>query len=121
MQVGAMIDYKIGVRGLPMRWTSEITAWDPGVRFVDEQRRGPYRKWVHEHRFTPIASGHGVIVEDDVRYAVPGGALTNALFVRPDLNRIFAFRMRKLIELFGGRELRSPSDAPIRPNARPAT
>src|SRR3954468_23005074 len=51
MRAGARIDYRLRVHGLPVRWQSEITAWEPPVRFVDEQRRGPYRVWVHEHTF----------------------------------------------------------------------
>src|SRR5688500_5927578 len=49
MRKGALIDYKLRVRGLPIRWQSEITAWEPQRRFIDEQRRGPYKFWRHEH------------------------------------------------------------------------
>src|SRR5947209_7790818 len=51
MRVGALIYYRLRIHGLPVRWQSEITAWEPPVRFVDEQRRGPYRVWIHEHTF----------------------------------------------------------------------
>lgn len=102
MRVGALIDYRISLRGLPMRWRSEITAWEPPYRFIDEQRRGPYRLWVHEHTFRQ--DGPEVVVRDHVRYAVPGGPgierVLHALFVRPDLNRIFRYRvdaMRRLL------------------------
>lgn len=95
MSVGVLIDYRIGVRGIPMRWRSEITAWEPPFRFVDEQRRGPYRLWVHEHSFRQ--DGTVVVVRDHVRYAVPGGPglerLVHAALVRPDLHRIFRYRV----------------------------
>jgi len=100
VRAGLLIDYRLRVHGFPLRWQSEITAWDPPHYFVDEQRRGPYRLWVHEHRFR--RSENGTVVSDEVRYAVPGGALVNRLFVRRDIERIFAFRRQKLLERFTG-------------------
>lgn len=100
MRVGALIDYRLRVHGVPLRWQSEITAWDPPHLFVDEQRRGPYRLWKHTHRFA--ADGDATLVEDAVEYAVPGGALVDALLVRRDLDRIFRFRRDVLKERFGG-------------------
>jgi ligand-binding SRPBCC domain-containing protein len=91
------------VRGVPLRWRSEITAWEPPRRFVDEQRRGPYRLWIHEHTFEALDGGR-TLCDDRVRYAVPGGGLANRLLVAPDLRRIFAHRARKLRERFGGAE-----------------
>jgi ligand-binding SRPBCC domain-containing protein len=98
MRSGTLIDYQLRVHGLPLRWRSEITAWDAPHRFVDEQRRGPYRLWIHEHRFEEHNSG--TLCVDHVRYAVFGGRLVEWLFVRRDLERIFAFRRAKLLELF---------------------
>lgn len=98
MRVGTTIDYKLRLRGIPMRWRSEITVWDPPNRFVDEQRRGPYRWWVHEHWFDE-RDGQ-TIVGDRVHYGVPGGAIVHWLFVERDVRSIFAFRARKLKALF---------------------
>lgn len=95
---GALIDYRIGLHGIPLTWRSEIALWEPPFRFVDEQRRGPYRRWVHEHRFTEVDGG--TLVEDRVEYAVLGGALIDRLFVAPDLRRIFDYRQERLRELF---------------------
>lgn len=99
MKVGTRIDYRLRVHGLPVRWQSEITAWQPPHRFVDEQRRGPYRAWSHEHTFTE--QNGGTLVADHVRYAVLGGALIERLFVRRDIATIFAYRQQKLAALFG--------------------
>jgi ligand-binding SRPBCC domain-containing protein len=96
---GTLIDYRIRLHGIPIRWRTAITAWEPPFRFVDEQLRGPYRRWIHEHTFE--ASGDGTVCRDRVRYAVLGGALVDALFVRRDVVRIFAYRRRVLIERFG--------------------
>jgi hypothetical protein len=99
LRQGVKIDYKLRIHGLPIRWQSEITAWEPPHRFVDEQLRGPYRVWRHEHRFRKEHAG--TVAEDHIVYAVPGGALVNRLFVSPDVEKIFAFRSEKLRELFG--------------------
>lgn len=100
MRAGRIIDYRLRLRGIPVRWRSEITVWDPPHRFVDEQRRGPYRHWVHEHRFE--ATDEGTTVSDHVAYVPRGGALIHRYFVRPNLNAIFAFRRAHLVNRFGG-------------------
>jgi ligand-binding SRPBCC domain-containing protein len=99
---GALIDYRLRVHGLPVRWTSEITVWEPPGRFVDEQRRGPYRLWVHEHTFEDAPAG-GTFVHDRVRYQVPFGRLANWLLVERDARTIFTYRSAALLRIFGGR------------------
>lgn len=103
MGVGTLLDYRVRLRGIPMRWQSEITAWEPPHRFVDEQRRGPYRLWVHEHTFA--AQDGGTVARDMVRYAVPGGGLVQRLVVGPDLRRIFEYRSAALREIFSGQSV----------------
>lgn len=98
MMPGTIIDYRLKLRGVPLAWRSEITAWEPPHRFVDEQRRGPYRLWVHEHRFSE--KNGGTHAEDIVQYAVLGGELVHRLFVKRDVERIFDYRATKLRELF---------------------
>ena len=101
MRPGTLIDYRISLRGLPMRWRTEITAWNPPFEFVDEQLKGPYRKWHHRHTF--VERDGGTEVGDEVTYDVLGGALIRHFFVKGDLEKIFAFRERTLVERFGGR------------------
>jgi ligand-binding SRPBCC domain-containing protein len=99
MRPGALIDHRIRLRGIPLRWRTEITTWEPPRRFVDEQLRGPYRLWIHEHTFEE--DGDGTAVSDFVRYAVPFGALANRLLVARDVRKIFEYRERRLREIFG--------------------
>lgn len=99
MRPGLLIDYQLRIRGVPVRWQSEITAWEPSTRFVDEQRRGPYKFWRHEHRFEPCDGGTRVL--DEVHYGVPGGAIIHWLVVGRDVRKIFAYRQQRLREIFG--------------------
>jgi len=98
MAAGTLIDYRLRLHGIPIRWQSEITGWEPMRRFVDEQRRGPYRRWIHTHEFEAVDGG--TLVRDHVRYAVPGGALAHRWFVAPDLKKIWDYRAQQLEELF---------------------
>jgi ligand-binding SRPBCC domain-containing protein len=102
MGPGTLIDYRIGLRGLPMTWRSEITVWEPPARFVDVQRRGPYRSWEHTHTFEE--QDEGTTVLDTVRYSLPGpacaAAVVNRLIVAPDLARIFEYRHQALQDAF---------------------
>jgi len=95
---GTEIDYRLKIHGIPLRWRSKITAWEPPNRFVDEQARGPYRVWIHEHRFT--TQNGGTLCEDHVRYAVLGGQLIAKLFVNRDIRTIFNYRSTRLREIF---------------------
>jgi len=92
MRVGTIIDYTIGLHGIPMRWRTEITAWDPPVSFTDTQLRGPYALWVHTHRF--IDEGNATRMEDTVRYRLPFGLLGRLAhpIVRRQLYKIFMYR-----------------------------
>lgn len=102
MRPGLRIEYRIRPLGFPQRWVSEITAYEPPHRFVDEQRVGPYAHWHHEHVFRAVDGGTEVM--DRVDYALPFGAagrLAHALFVRRQLESIFDYRERSLARLLG--------------------
>jgi ligand-binding SRPBCC domain-containing protein len=98
LAAGVLIDYKLRMRGIPLRWRSEITVWEPPDRFIDLQRKGPYKHWEHEHTFR-VDDG-GTIVTDTIHYSVLGGALVHRLLVKHDLERIFAYRQQVLSQRF---------------------
>lgn len=100
MARGIRIDYAVRLHGIPFRWQSEITVWEPMRRFVDEQRRGPFRWWIHSHAFEEPEPG-STAVRDVISYGVPGGALIDRLIVAPDLERIFSHRRRRLEQILG--------------------
>jgi ligand-binding SRPBCC domain-containing protein len=97
---GTLIRYRLRVHGLPVSWLTQITAWEPPHRFVDEQLEGPYALWHHTHTFE--AGAGETIMRDVVRYRVgfgPLGTLANALLVRRDLKGIFDYRAQRVREL----------------------
>ena len=98
MRPGTLIDYRIKIHGIPIRWRTEITKWDPPHRFVDNQLSGPYALWHHTHTFEEKEGG--TLCKDNVRYWPRGGVLMNWLFVRRDVDRIFAYRRQRLLEIF---------------------
>ena len=91
MTEGARLDYRLRIHGLPIKWQSEITAWNPPHRFVDRQTKGPYQFWEHEHTFFEREGG---------QYSVLGGVLVNKFLVAPDLDRIFRYRHGVLNTIF---------------------
>lgn len=93
MKKGALIDYHLKLNGVPMKWKTEIEAWEPNTRFVDNQIAGPYRRWWHEHRFAEVEGG--TKMNDRVEYVLPFGPigeLAHMLFVRKKVSGIFAHR-----------------------------
>jgi ligand-binding SRPBCC domain-containing protein len=99
MHMGTVIDYRLRVHGIALRWQSRIEEWEPGRSFIDRQLRGPYGLWHHRHTF--VADHQGTIVRDTVDYGLPLGALgevTHPLFVRRDLERIFDYRRQAVVE-----------------------
>ena len=101
-KVGTLIDYRIKLMGIPMYWRTLITDFEPLVRFVDQQLKGPYLLWHHEHTFED--KGDYVLMTDRVHYLSPGGflePLIDRFIVRPQLNKIWAYRDKRFSELFG--------------------
>jgi ligand-binding SRPBCC domain-containing protein len=97
MERGATIEYALRVRGIPIRWLTQIEQWNPPFEFVDIQLKGPYKLWRHTHRFSEIAGG--TKIEDTVEYALPFGILgriVNRLLVARDINKIFDYRAEQV-------------------------
>jgi ligand-binding SRPBCC domain-containing protein len=94
---GATIAYQLRVRGISVRWLTEIDVWRPPYEFVDVQLKGPYRLWHHTHRFEECEGGTRIV--DIVRYALPFGSLgrlVHRLQVARDLAKIFDYREQRL-------------------------
>jgi ligand-binding SRPBCC domain-containing protein len=100
MRAGTLLDYRLSLFGVPFTWHTRIEAWEPNVRFVDVQLRGPYAKWHHLHEFR--ATDDGTLMTDRVDYRIGWwfcGALAHAAFVRRTLADIFDYRAKRVEEL----------------------
>jgi len=97
LSVGTILDCRIRLHGIPIRWRTRIAVWEPPYRFVDEQVTGPYRLWRHEHTFGALPEG--TVCRDVVDYAHAGGQLVHRMLVAPDLRRIFDFRAQQVARL----------------------
>lgn len=101
MAPGSLIEYRLRLFGIPFSWTTIISEWEEDTRFVDEQIKGPYAKWIHTHVFED--AGGGTRVRDEVRYRLPLYPVGEAAYplVHRQLRRIFDYRERRLKELLG--------------------
>ena len=101
---GLMLEYRVKIPVLGWTtWLTEIKYVVDGFSFVDEQRVGPYKLWLHTHSLEDV--GEGTKMTDEVRYQMPFGPLgwlAHFLFVRRTLNRVFEYRREKLNEIFSG-------------------
>lgn len=105
MRQGTTIDYRLSLHGLPMKWRSEISSWNPPNEFVDTQLRGPYAQWVHRHRFIED-SPDTTTIRDEVRYRLPFAPFGDVahFLVRRQLARIFDYRTKVVKEILLGQE-----------------
>lgn len=92
MSEGTLIDYRLRLLGIQLRWQARISSWQPPIKFVDEQVRGPYQLWEHTHTF--YEDKGKTIIEDVVRYQLPFAPFGEVFhpLVRLQLKRIFRFR-----------------------------
>jgi ligand-binding SRPBCC domain-containing protein len=100
LRAGTRIAYRLHLFGIPFSWHTEIQHWNPPETFVDVQRRGPYKRWVHTHRFREVQGA--TIIEDEVQYALPYAPLGELVypFVRLQLHRIFRYRQQAIQAYF---------------------
>lgn len=101
IQEGTLIDYKLSLHGIPLRWRTKIESWNPENSFVDTQLKGPYKLWHHTHTFE--AKDGGTMAKDRVRFRLPFGPLGNfvvRVFVRRNVQKIFEYRTQKIGQIF---------------------
>ena len=101
IRAGTLIDYQLSLRGLPLKWRTEITIWDPPNEFEDIEIWGPYKQWIHRHMFEDTGRGT-TLVRDNVRYRLPLEPLGDIgqWFVAGEIKQIFDFREKAIAEIF---------------------
>lgn len=100
MKTGTVLDYTIRLFGIPIRWTTLITNYDPPHGFTDVSLRGPYSFWHHTHSFEEYNNGTKMI--DEVRYALPFGVIgriIHSLQVKRQLDYIFNYRAQVISDI----------------------
>jgi len=99
---GALIDYRLKLRGLPLTWRTEITQWNPPHDFVDTALQSPYKQWIHLHSFEEGANDNETIMKDLVRYRLPLEPLGDLahFYVKKELKYIFDYRSKAIEEIF---------------------
>ncbi len=100
---GLLLEYRVKIPVLGWTpWLTEIKYVVDGFSFMDEQRVGPYKLWLHTHRLEEVEGG--TKMTDEIRYQIPFGPfgkVAHSLFVRKTLKKIFNFRRTRLKEIFG--------------------
>lgn len=97
---GALIDYKLKLRGFPLVWRTVISTWNPPYEFVDEALKSPYKQWIHRHTFTTLPDG-STQIDDEVRYRLPFEPFGDIghFLVKKELDYIFEFRQKTVAEI----------------------
>lgn len=95
---GTLFDYRLKLRGLPLKWKTIISVWNPPFEFVDEALKSPYKQWIHRHTFTEVKNNK-TLIEDEVRYRLPFEPFGDMahFFVLRELNYIFDFRQKAVV------------------------
>jgi len=103
IEMGALIDYKLQLRGFPITWKTEISQWDPPYAFIDQALKSPYKQWIHLHTFKETESG-GTVISDKVLYRLPFEPFGDLMdwYVRSELDYIFDYRQKTVMEILGG-------------------
>ncbi len=103
MYPGMIISYRLNpLFKIQVKWATEITQVKEKEYFIDNQIKGPYKIWHHEHRFKTLNSG--IEMEDILYYDLPLGILgrfVHRIFIQQKVHEIFNFREQKIKELFG--------------------
>lgn len=101
IQKGTLIDYQLKLHGIPFKWKTHIKDFQQNKMFIDEQIKGPYKKWIHTHSFKE--KDGGTLIEDHVVYKIPLGGLGKLLlgkYIKSDLEKIFSYREKIIEEYF---------------------
>jgi ligand-binding SRPBCC domain-containing protein len=95
--LGEEVTWRARHLGIWWTMTSRVTELDRPARFVDEQVRGPFARFHHEHRF--LSRGGGTDMVDVLTFTAPAGPIgvvAEALVLRRLLTALIQERGRYL-------------------------
>lgn len=98
--LGETVTWRARHFGIWWTMTSQITALDEPTHLVDQQVRGPFKTFVHEHRFEQLPIGSRMT--DTITVASPAfGSLVERHVLVPYLRRLIAKRNAHLLNALG--------------------
>lgn len=97
IRAGDGIRLKVWFGPFPLYWSLVHREFIDGQLFTDEQVSGPFKQWIHRHRFHD-EGGSSCVLEDEIEYLLPFDRLTYPLvggLVKRELSRLFRYRHRR--------------------------
>jgi ligand-binding SRPBCC domain-containing protein len=93
LKPGTRVLLRMHLGPLKLLWEAEHTLYEPGVLFQDRMVRGPFKSWLHTHRFLPADKG-ACLLRDEVEFQLPLWMLPGTPVVLSRLRRMFNYRHR---------------------------
>lgn len=96
--LGDRVTFEARHLGIRWRLTARVTESDRPAYFVDEQERGPFKRWHHAHYFASDGAG-GTVMRDIVEFTAPCGplgALVERLVLRAYMIQLIQHRNQHL-------------------------
>ncbi len=100
---GSRLTMEVRRGPIKTRWEALHRDFVDGQQFTDVQVAGPFKRWEHTHRVEPVSEGAATLI-DRVDYALPFGplgAVAGGPIARKMMDRLFAFRHRRIASDLG--------------------
>jgi uncharacterized protein (TIGR01777 family) len=98
IQPGGTVELIIHPGGLPVKWVSRHLEYEKNVYFKDAQIKGPFKSFIHTHKFYQEKQDHTSTMTDEISYTLPGGKLGQFVqkSIHKQLEQSFRYRHHML-------------------------